>query len=227
MGIHPKSKVYGRVEIGENSFVDMGCVIFGPVEIGDNTHIQAGTIIGAPPEHKSKESKYGVVIGNNCVIGTNCTITASTDERPTTIDDGCYLMSGVHVSHDCWIQENATLAHKVVLAGHVVVGREANIGVGSMVHQHTTIGGGCMVGMGSVVVKDVYPFIKIHGNPAKYCGLNHHRLKRFRSYSEDVEDKDLFSSDLSKYTIPYLVEFHDECGKRGRGRIIAYPWVVL
>ncbi len=228
MGIHPKANVVGYepVILGKGSFIERGCTVYGPVEIGENTIIQAGTVIGSPPEHKSKKSKFGVVIGSNTTIGTNCVITSATDERPTTIGDNCFVMAGVHVSHDCLIGDEVVLAHKVILAGHCVIQDRVNIGSGSMVHQNTTIGAGVMVGMGSVVVKDLYPYLKVWGNPCTYGGLNFHRLKGFRSDGGDISCEEEFVQEIgSPRIMEDLKNFHSDAGKRGRSRVLTYSWV--
>jgi UDP-N-acetylglucosamine acyltransferase len=225
--IHPKAKFFGDVQVGEGSFVSAGCYLYGPIKIGKNTTIHSGTIIGTPPEHKRKESKYGVVIGDDNVIGANCTITASTDERPTTIGNGNYLMSGVHISHDCLIGDDNVIAHKVVLAGHCVVGDRANLGVGALLHQHTTIGSGSMIGMGSVVNKDIYPYLKVWGNPVRYGGFNFHQLKGLRFDGEDIENEEDFRDSIVPVELIKndLVQFHRFAGKRGKERIVSYRWI--
>lgn len=224
--IHPNTKMYGKVEIGKGSFVASGCYLYGPITIGDNTHIESGCILGTPPEHKNKDSKYGIVIGNDNVIGVNCTITASTDERPTTIGDGNYLMAGVHISHDCLIGNDNVISHKTVLAGHCIVGDRNNLGVGTLVHQQTTIGSGCMIGMGTVVVKDIYPYLKVYGNPVEYGGLNLYQLKGLRHDGEDIlNNKDFKDSMIEgSLIIEDLKKFHKHSNRRGKNRVIGYNW---
>lgn len=229
MGVHPKADLVGSpVSIGKGSYVERGCIIYPPVVIGDNTIIHSGTVIGSPPEHKSKGSKHGVVIGSNTVIGPNCVITAGTDERPTTIGDNCFVMAGVHVSHDCLVGDDVTIAHKVILAGHCVIQDRANLGSGSMVHQNTTVGAGVMVGMGSVVVKDIYPYLKVWGNPCTYGGLNYHQLKGCRSDGGDIQNDDDFIRGIQdSHILEDLQKFHRFSGKRGIKRMLSYSWASL
>jgi UDP-N-acetylglucosamine acyltransferase len=60
----------------------------------------------------------------------------------------------------------------VLLAGHVRVGNAANLGLGASVHQGRYVGAGVMLGMSSVVTRDIPPFAKAYGSPARVVGAN-------------------------------------------------------
>jgi UDP-N-acetylglucosamine acyltransferase len=47
-----------------------------------------------------------------------------------------------------------------------------NIGMNASVHQRTFIGGGCMIGMGSPIARDLPPYVKAYGSPARIQGVN-------------------------------------------------------
>ena len=64
------------------------------------------------------------------------------------------------------------MASSVTLGGHVHVGDGANLGMCTVVHQRRVIGPGAMVGMGSVVTRDVPPYAKAYGNPCRVRGAN-------------------------------------------------------
>jgi UDP-N-acetylglucosamine acyltransferase len=64
------------------------------------------------------------------------------------------------------------MASGVLLGGHVVVGDRANLGLGTVVHQRRVIGPDAMVGMGSVVTRDLPPFARAFGTPARVHGVN-------------------------------------------------------
>jgi UDP-N-acetylglucosamine acyltransferase len=224
--IHPKSQIWGDVKIGEGTVVEPFCVINGPVVIGKNNVIHTGTVIGSPAEHRTKESGLSVIIGDDNIIGPHCVITAATDIHPTTIGDGNMLMSGVHISHDCRVGNDNTFSHKVILAGECIVLNNVNMGSGSMAHQKTTIGSFSMIGMGSILTKDVFPFLVVCGNPAKFLRINTHPLKGYRWEEDKNANLCLFQSYLSEKEegiLKEVISFHEVCGQRGK-RVIMPEW---
>jgi UDP-N-acetylglucosamine acyltransferase len=60
----------------------------------------------------------------------------------------------------------------------VQVGERANLGMGAVVHQFRVVGGGAMVGMGAAVTRDVPPYAKAFGNPARVRGADTVGLRR-------------------------------------------------
>ena len=92
--------------------------------------------------------------------------------------DNCLLMAYVHVAHDCIIGEKTILANSVNLAGHVEIGKNVVIGGISAVHQFVKIGDHSMIGGGSLVRKDVPPFVKAAREPLSYAGVNSIGLRR-------------------------------------------------
>ena len=77
-----------------------------------------------------------------------------------------------YVAHDCEIGDFVTFAPKVNCNGNVKIEDHAYIGTGAIIIQGTNekplvIGEGSIVGMGSVVTKDVPAFSTVYGVPAK------------------------------------------------------------
>ncbi|MGM0914229.1 MAG: acetyltransferase [Pseudomonadota bacterium] len=70
------------------------------------------------------------------------------------------------VGHDVVLESFSTLAPKVMLGGHVHIHAGAEVGASSAVRQGVEIGTGAMVGMGSLVLKDIEPNCLIVGSPA-------------------------------------------------------------
>ncbi|MFY7900641.1 MAG: acyl-[acyl-carrier-protein]--UDP-N-acetylglucosamine O-acyltransferase, partial [Chitinophagaceae bacterium] len=82
------------------------------------------------------------------------------------------------IAHDCIVGNHVILANSVQLAGHITVGDFVFIGGTSAVHQFVHIGEHTFIAGGSLVSKDVPPYIKAVRNPLSYGGVNSVGLKR-------------------------------------------------
>jgi UDP-N-acetylglucosamine acyltransferase len=102
----------------------------------------------------------------------------------TKIGSHSLIMAYSHVAHDCIVGEHCILANAVNMAGHVVVDDFAIIGGMSAVHQFTRIGSHVMVSGGSLVRKDIPPFVKAGREPLSYVGVNSIGLRR-RGFSNE------------------------------------------
>ena len=96
------------------------------------------------------------------------------------------LMVGVHIAHDCMLNDNVILANNATLAGHVEVGKDAFIGGLSAVHQFVRIGAGAMIGGMSGVESDVIPNGLVMGERAYLAGLNLVGMKRRNVSREEI-----------------------------------------
>jgi len=184
--IHPTAVVGDGVILGSGNRIDAHVVITGNVVIGNSNWFCAGTVIGAAPEIRAirpdadgtmSNTFAGVVIGNNNVFREASQVHQG-HKRATTIGNDVYLMNQVYVAHDCILDDGATLASSVLLAGNVHVHAGANIGLGTVVHQGLEVGPLAMVGMGSVVTKPVPAFSKAFGVPLRAVGINSVGLSR-------------------------------------------------
>jgi len=185
--IHPSSILEGDIELSENVTIGPLCYLKGPLSIGKNTVIGAGTIIGTEAEHRTKASNGSVSIGDNVTIKEGVVIHKGTENYITLISDNCYIMNQSYVAHDCTLGKGVILSSNVCLAGKVHLLDGANLGMGVLVHQYVTIGAYCMIGMGSVVTKDVLPFSTSYGNPAVLKKWNTHKLSELGITMNDLK----------------------------------------
>ena len=183
--IHPTAIVEGDVHVGAGTEIGAFCYVVGPVIIGENNRIFPRVIIGTEAEHGSLPSSGVITIGDNNTIRENTVIHRGTGDRDTRLGSGCYLMDGVHISHDCIVHDSVTMAHKVVLAGHVVVLEGANLGMMVNLHQHSVVGAYVMAGQGAVIVEDPVPFSLVVGNPARLERMNTHALDK-QGFGDDA-----------------------------------------
>ena len=190
MNIDESVHVEGDVIFGRNCEIGPHVCLYGPLTIGENTVVYAGAVIGSAPQHRSKQKKFGVKIGDGCVIREYVTIHAGI-QRETIVGDYAYLMAGSHVAHDCLLEENVTLANSALLAGHCHVMRNANLGLNVSVHQYSVIGSYTMLGMGTVVHSrsKIEPGVVYIGNPSKPLRMNHLSMNRSHVELQELEDE--------------------------------------
>lgn len=184
--IDPFTVIHGDVQIGDGTWIGSNVTIMDGVRIGKNCRIFPGAVLGAVPQDlKFAGEKTIVKIGDNTTIREFVTINRGTEERgKTTVGNNCLIMAYSHIAHDCAIGNNVILSNSVQVAGHVVMGDWVVVGGVSAVHQFVQIGQHCFVAGGSLVSKDVPPYIKAVRNPLSYGGVNSVGLKR-RGFSVD------------------------------------------
>ena len=179
--IGPYCIIGAQVEIGAGTRVDSHVVINGPTRIGRNNRIAQFNSIGDDPQDKKYQNQPTMLeIGDNNTIREFCSFNRGTSGGGgvTRIGDDNWIMAYVHVAHDCVIGNQVTMANGSTLAGHVHVGDFVTLGAFTVVHQFCAIGAYAFSAMGTVVFKDVPPYLMIAGNAAKPHGLNSEGLKR-------------------------------------------------
>ena len=203
--IHPTAIVHDGVElgadveigpfaiVGENCRIGDGCVIAARatlernVILGAGVKVGIGTVLGGDPQDlKFKGEMTTVEIGDGTTIREYTTINRGTTQSyKTTVGKGCFIMSYVHLAHDCHVGDGVILVNSVQLAGHVTVGDKAIIAGQSAAHQFVKIGQYSFIGGCSRISQDVPPYIKAVGNPIKLYGLNSVGLQR-NNFPEEV-----------------------------------------
>lgn len=181
VSIGPYTIIGPDVEISSGTWVGPHVVINGPTRIGkDNKIFQFSSVGEVPQDKKYNNEPTQLIIGERNVIRENCTISRGTEQGGgvTSIGDDNWIMAYVHIAHDCKIGNQTILANNASLAGHVTIGDYAILGGFTLVHQFCKIGGHGFSAMGSMIVKDVPPYLMISGQTAKPYGLNVEGLKR-------------------------------------------------
>lgn len=174
----------GEIKIGTGNFIGPGAVIIGPISIGDNNYFGPHCVIGTPPqdtilnttEHKnatlgSRAGENRIQIGNNNVIREFVTIHQGLTSL-TEIENHCFLMSYVHIAHDCKISNNVKIANNVQMGGYSTILEGAYIGLSAVLHQFTVIGAFAMIGMASVISRNIFPAGLAVGSPARVIKIN-------------------------------------------------------
>lgn len=185
--VSPFAVIYGNVEIGEGTWIGPHVTIMEGARIGKNSRIFPGAVISAIPQDlKFSGEESTVEIGDNTTIREFVTINRGTKDRmKTSVGSNCLLMAYVHVAHDCLIGNNVILANSVNLAGHITIEDFAILEGLVAVQQFVHIGAHSFVTGGSLVRKNIPPFVKAAREPLSYIGVNSVGLRR-RGFSNEI-----------------------------------------
>jgi UDP-N-acetylglucosamine acyltransferase len=178
--IDPFTVIHQDVIIGAGTWIGSNVTIMEGVRIGANCRIFPGAVIGAVPQDlKFKGEQTYVEIGDNTTIREFVTIHKGTSDRwKTTVGNNCLIMAYSHIAHDCCVGNYCIMSNNSQMAGHVIMADYAWIAGFSAIHQFVKIGQNAFIAGGSLVRKDVPPYIKAVRNPLSYGGVNSVGLKR-------------------------------------------------
>lgn len=191
--IGPFTVIEGDVVIGDDCWIANNVSILNGARIGKGCKIFPGAVVSSIPQDlKYKGEPTTLELGDHVIVREYCTLNRGTvDKWKTVIGDRCLLMAYVHVAHDCIIGKGCILANNATLAGHIDIGDYARLGGLVAVHQFVRIGGHVMIGGGSLVRKDVPPYVMAAREPLSYIGINRvglHRAKFPREVTHHIED---------------------------------------
>ncbi|MCT4614209.1 MAG: acyl-ACP--UDP-N-acetylglucosamine O-acyltransferase [Marinifilaceae bacterium] len=205
--VHPEAKIADNVVIEPFVTIDKDVVIEEGTRIGSNATILEGTrigkncnvfpgaVIGAVPQDlKFRGEKTTVEIGDNTTIRECVTINRGTAAKGKTIvGSNTLLMAYVHVAHDAVVGNNCIIGNATQIAGEVVIDDFAILSGLVAVHQFVHIGSHVMISGGSLVRKDVPPYVKAGREPLSYIGINSIGLRRRQFTNEKIREiQDVF-----------------------------------
>ena len=174
--IGPHVVLRGNISMGDDNVFKPGVCFENNVTIGHQNIFYAYASVGALGEMGAKGDRFveegGVVIGNEVTIREYVCVHSPVYTYETRIYNKAYIMNKSYVAHDCVIGEGVVMSAGVLLGGRVEICEYSNLGLGVTVHQRKHIGANAMVGMQSVVTKDILPFSLVAGNPARILRLN-------------------------------------------------------
>jgi UDP-N-acetylglucosamine acyltransferase len=189
-----------NVSIGSGTVIEPHVVIARNTRIGKDNHIFQFASVGEDPQDlKFSNEETWLEIGDRNRIRESCTLHRGTsqDAGITRLGNDNLLMAYVHIAHDCQFGNDIILSTQATIAGHVKVDDGAIIGGLVGIHQFCHIGSYCMLGGGSIILKDVPAYVMTGGNPASAYGMNFEGMKR-RGY-----DKAVIASLKEAYKIVY------------------------
>ncbi len=197
--VSPEAKLGEGVRIGAYSIVEPGVVLGEGCHIREHVILRSGTsidsravlhpfvVVGEEPQHlQYKGEPTSVRIGKNVTLRECVTVNRGTTfgGHETVIGDNSFIMAYSHVAHDCKVGSGVVIANAVQLAGHVEIGDNVTLGGHSAVAQFLRVGAHCYVGGGSVLRKDLPPYLLGKGTEFEVQGINAIGLTR-KGFSDD------------------------------------------
>ncbi len=181
-----------NVTVGEDAYIEPGCIIWHDVSIGRNARILANAVIRSAVigdnficNENATVGNYGftltkdddnniiripalgkVIIGDNVEIGANNDINRGAC-GDTIIEDFVKLDGLVHVGHEAHICKNVEVSAGTVISGFVTLKENTYVGVNACIKNRVEIEENVLVGMGAVVTRKIKADRSVFGNPAR------------------------------------------------------------
>jgi len=173
--VGPFSYIEKNVSIGANSAIHGNVYIYENTVIGKNVTIYSSAVIGADGYgyEKNESLKWekfpqqgGVEIQDNVEIGVNSCIVKGTLEN-TIIGKGSKIGHLVNIAHNVIIGSGCMVLPQSVLAGGCILGDNVFVSLGVTIRDKIKVNNDAVIGMGSVVTKDVPKKVTVIGIPAR------------------------------------------------------------
>jgi len=173
--VGPFSYVEKNVKIGENTMIQSNVHIHKNTSLGKNCIIDSGSVIGSDGfgyerDNTGKIEMFphigGIIIEDDVEIGANVCIDRGTIKN-TIIGKGTKIDNLVHIAHNVKIGKNCSIVANSLVAGSCIVGDNVHVAMSVTIRDYVKIGKNAILGMGSIVTKDVSPNVTVIGIPAK------------------------------------------------------------
>ena len=178
--VEPFAVIEEGVEVGRGSTIRSHAVLRRGTVLGERVLVDSGAVVGGDPNHLEFDPavRSGVRVGDGVTLREHVTVHRSVEEGgATVVDREAFLMTHVHVGHDCRVGERVIIAAHAGLSGHVEVDEGAFIGGLAGIHQFVRIGAGAMVGGVARIRADVAPYTMV-AEEDRLVGLNRVGLRR-------------------------------------------------
>ena len=159
--VEPFAYIADDVIVGDGCWIGPGAVLMDGARLGRNCQVHTAAVVaGIPQDLKFKGEYTTAEVGDNTMIRESVTISRGTAAKgKTVVGSNVLLMAYVHVGHDCVVGDRCILANRVSLGGEVEIDDWAILGGHCAVHQFSRIGAHVMVSGGSLISKDIPPFV--------------------------------------------------------------------
>ncbi len=178
--IHPEvyigpNTTVGKAVIGQGTIIHGNVCIYDGTKIGKNVIVHSGAVIGATGFGYEREENGellsfphigGVTIEDNVEIGANTCIDQGTLDD-TIIGKGTKIDNLCHIAHNVVIGKHCAIIALTLIGGSTTIGDYSWVSPCSCVRDGLKIGKNTILGMGTVVTKDVEDNSIVFGIPGK------------------------------------------------------------
>ena len=194
--VHPEASigdyciVEDEVEIGRGTRLDPLAIVKRYTTLGEDNHLYSGAQLGTDPLDKKfdpSQPSY-LRIGDRNILREYLTISRGTEaDSVTRIGNDNYVMTNVHIAHNCTVGDHNTICSCALIAGYTEIEDHCFISGAVAVHQYSRIGRMSMISGNTRVTLDVPPFILAAEFHIVARGLNLVGLRRNGLSKESIE----------------------------------------
>jgi UDP-N-acetylglucosamine acyltransferase len=191
--IGPNCVIESMVSIGAGTVIDANVVICKNVKIGKNNHFFTNCVIGGRPQilGLGPDAEIGgLTIGNRNNFREQVTIHLSACRGEIAkVGNDNLLMVGVHIGHDCTLEDKIVMSNSVQIGGHCRIETGAWFSGLAAMHQFVTFGKWSYAAGLTGINHDIPPFLIVSGHyPPMIRGVNKRGMQR-AGLSEEQQDK--------------------------------------
>ena len=181
--IGPNCVINRGVTIGEGTILEANVVIGKNVKIGKDNHFFANCVIGGAPQLLGMDPVSelgGLSFGDRNIIREQVTVHPSIyKDELTKVGNDNLLMIGVHIGHDCILEDKIVMSNYAQISGHCRIETGVWLSGMALLHQFVTIGQWSYAAGLAGVNNDIPPFLIVSGHyPSRVRGVNKRGMVR-------------------------------------------------
>lgn len=191
--IGPNCVIDSMVSIGAGTVIDANVVICKDVKIGEDNHLFSNCVIGGRPQilGLGPDAEIGgLLIGDRNIFREQVTIHLSARREETAkVGNDNLLMVGVHIGHDCTLEDKIVMSNSVQIGGHCKIETGAWFSGLAAMHQFVTFGKWSYAAGLAGINRDIPPFLIVSDHyPPRIRGVNKRGMDR-AGLSEEQQEK--------------------------------------